>query len=340
MSNRRATVLRLGSPADLISTVSPLLGFVPSESLVVVCLHAPRGRVGLVMRFELADVAQIDPFVAMLHERVNFEHADAVFVAIYTAEPTGDGDLPRAALVNAMVGRIDEVMPNAVLVSADRWWSYFDHDVIGTPLDAATPGATSVAAAYALAGQGVLPDREAVIRSVALALGETEAIDMRARIASFEAQYATTGRTTRQDVVAVLARRLANQLVDPRGVISADDAAEFAALCDDVVVRDQVLVTAIGTDAREFLLPLLREMVRRVPPPHDAPACSMLAWVSYAHGDGVIANVMVERALATNPDYAFAKLIADALYRQVPPRLLEEVMRGAARDLRHRSAAG
>ena len=55
---------------------------------------------------------------------------------------------------------------------------------------------------------------------------------------------------------------------------------------------------------------------------------------------GVITNVALDRALATDPDYSLALLTADALQRQVPPWVLEEVMRGAARDLRGRSAAG
>jgi hypothetical protein len=76
-----------------------------------------------------------------------------------------------------------------------------------------------------------------------------------------------------------------------------------------------------------------------VPPPFDAPVCATLAWIAYAGGDGVVANIALDRALTTDPDYPLARLIGDALDRQVPPWILEEVMRSAARDLKAAGAA-
>jgi Domain of unknown function (DUF4192) len=341
MPNRPANAVHLSTPADVIAMVPSLLGFVPSESLVIICLHGPRRRVGLAMRFDLADATEVAHFAEMVDERIGVEEATAALAVVFSADAPVGADLPHAALAEGLIDQMDEILGEVVLTDGEQWWSYCCGDgTTGELIDPSTPGATAVAAAYALAGQGVLPDRDAVVRSVALALSAAEATDMRRRIAAFRRVYAGTDQPTRQDVVRVLVVRLARQLVDPRGALCTDDVAELAALCDDVVVRDEVLVRAIGSKARKTLLPVLREMVRRVPPPCDAPACAMLAWVAYADGDGVVANVMVERALATNPDYSLAELIADALYRQVPPRLLEEVMRGAARDLRHRSAAG
>lgn len=328
--------------------VPPLLGFVPAESVVVVCLHGRRRRVGLAMRFDLADTADLTPFVEMVDDRVSHEGADAAFVVVFSAKadraPTGD-DLPYAALADALCARMDADVVDVLLTTGERWWSYRCTDPsccppTGTPINLTTPGATAVAAAYALAGQGVLPDREAVVQSVALEISAEETTDMRRRIATFLAQYEETSQEAQRAVVRVLAERLATRLTDPRATITAADAAEFVALCWDVVVRDEVLIQAVGVQARERLLPVLRAVVRQVPPPFDAPVCAMLAWVSYAHGDGVVANVAVQRSLTTDPGYSLAGLIADALYRQVPPRLLEEVMRGAARDLRHRGAAG
>jgi Domain of unknown function (DUF4192) len=321
--------------------VPALLGFVPRESVVIICLHGRRWRVGLTMRFDLAEATDVAHFAEMVDDRIGIEEATAALAVVFSADLPVGAELPHAALAEGLIDEMDEILGEVMLTDGKQWWSYCCGDgTTGELIDPSTPGATAVAAAYALAGQGVLPDRDAVVRSVALTLGAEEATDMRQRIAHFLAVYADTDQPARQDVVQVLVARLARALVDPRGALCVDDVAELAALCDDVVVRDQVLIRAIGSTARKALLPVLREMVRRVPPPCDAPVCAMLAWVAYADGDGVVANVMVERALATKPDYSLAELIGDALYRQVPPRLLEEVMRGAARDLRHRSAAG
>jgi hypothetical protein len=322
-----------------------MLGFVPADSVVIVCLHGHRRRVGLAMRFDLADTAELEPFVDMIEDRVTHEGATSAFVVVFSPHRPTRGRLPYTALVDALAQALDELLIGAFVTADDRWWSYRCDDpccdpLTGTPIDLTGPGATAVAAAYALAGQGVLPDRAAVVRSVALDISAAEATEMGARIATFRRQYDETSQLARRSVVQVLTKRLTTALVDPRGTISPDDAAELVALCDDVVVRDEVLIGAVGLAGRELLLPVLRAVVRQVPPPNDAPVCAMLAWVSYAHGDGVVANVSVERSLATDPDYSLAGLIVDAIYHQVPPRMLEEVMRGAARDLQHRSAAG
>jgi hypothetical protein len=203
-------------------------------------------------------------------------------------------------------------------------------------IDPLTPGATAVAAAYALAGQGVLPDRGAVVRSVALQLDEVESVAASCSINVQAELYEDISQVKRRVKVGALVERLMLRLIDPRGTIASSEVADFAALCADPIVRDEVLIRAADSASREELLPVLREMVRRVPPPVDAPVCAMLAWTAYANGDGVVANVALERSLATDPHYSLARLIADALYRQVPPYLLEAVMRGAASDLGYR----
>jgi hypothetical protein len=349
MTRSRADVVRLSSLADLIALVPPLLGFMPAESVVIVCLGGRRRRVGLAMRFDLADIEEVESFVEMVDERVGHEHADAAFAVVFStvnAENTAAGSqLPHAALADALMRDMSVDVVDVLLTTGDRWWSYRCTDPSccprgGTPISLTTPGATAVTAAYALAGQGVLPDRDAVVRSMALVLSTEESESMRRRIASLASLHEGLAQDVRRALVRALVERLTSQLIDPRATISPGDVAEFAALCRDVVVRDEVLIGAVGVQARERLLPVLREVVRRVPPPHDSSVCAMLAWVSYADGDGVVANVALARSLATDPDYSLAGLIADALYRQVPPQLLEEVMRGAARDLKHRREAG
>jgi hypothetical protein len=345
MTSPRAAVVRLSSPADLIAMVAPLLGFVPEQSVVVGCLHGARGRVGLVMRFDLDDAADTAGFAALVDRRVRTEAADAAVVVVFSAEPVTADGLPHAAVVTAMVERLAAPVVAALLTSTDRWWSYLCADpccgkAAGVPLESAGAGRTAITAAYALAGHGVLPDRVSVVRSLALELPVEIAAAVREQIAGRVAHHAGISRSARCAAVGVLVDRLTERLADPRATISLDDAAELAALCTDVAVRDEVLVRAAQAGSRERLLPVLRAVARRVPAPFDPPVCSMLAWVAYADGDGVVANVALERAMASDPGYSLARLLADALAYQVPPRLLEDVMRGVARDARRRSTAG
>jgi hypothetical protein len=353
MTSPHPALVRLSSPADLICMVPQLLGFTPSESVVVICLRGRRRRVGLAMRFDLADATDAgDPaaFAHVVHERVALEVASAAFVVVFSATALRDhaprpAQLPHAAIANALIDDVGGVISDVVLTNGDRWWSYRCDDACcggpaGVLIDPATPGATAVAAAYALAGQGVLPNRQAVVESVALEVNDVEAASTRVRISVLDARHCWTSQGERRVIVGRLIARLMDRLTDPRGAITTDEVAELAALCRDPVVRDEVLIRAADAVSRERLLPVLREVVRRVPPPFDAPVCAMLAWTAYADGDGVVANVAVERSLTTDPDYSLARLITDALYRQIPPRMLEAVMRGAAHDLGYRRDFG
>jgi len=322
-----------------------MLGFTPQDSLVMLCLHGERRRVGLTMRFDLVPAMVAEEFARVLGRRIRLEQADGVFLAVFSPDQPDGDRLPHAVLVDTVLDRLDVPVVDAVLASEDRSWSYLCAKSCcggraGMPLDHRAPGAVAVAAAYAIAGQGALPDRAAVVRSVALDLDPAVADRMGARIDEQQRRVADWSRSDRRAAVLPLAERLAAEVADPRGSVSPDDLAELVALCDDVVVRDELLVRADGAATRERLLPMLRAAVGQVPPPFDPPLCSMLAWFAYAGGNGVIANVAVDRALATDPSYSLALLIEDALFNQVPPSVLKKVMRGAARDLRRRSAGG
>jgi hypothetical protein len=66
----------------------------------------------------------------------------------------------------------------------------------------------------------------------------------------------------------------------------------------------------------------------------------VLAWFAYAGGDGTLANIALARALRSDPDYSLARLVETSLDHQLPPSVLDEVVRGAARDIEARDAAG
>lgn len=343
MAKRSPDVVKISTPGDMACAIAAMLGFEPAESVVTICTHGRRDRFGLVLRFDLEWAQDIKWFASMVEVRARHEDADGVFIVVFTDTVPVDGVLPCRDLADEMANRLRDVVLDVVLVAGGRWWSYLCKDSLccgpaGTPVDDQTAGATALAAAYALAGRGVLPDRDAVVQSVAYDGQDTPA--MCERIEAALVRHAEQSQPTRRQAIRVLVERLLADLDDPRRSVTDDDAAEVAALCHDVIVRDEVMVRAIEPERRRLLLRLLREVARLIPPPYDAPICGTFAWVAYADGAGVVANVAVDRALSSDPDYSLALLIADSLQRQVPPAALEEVMREAARDLQGRSAAG
>jgi Domain of unknown function (DUF4192) len=279
----------------------------------------------------------------VVDSRFRREAANGVYLLIVTDALPVVGELPHRDLVDAVIDRLGLAVLDVVLVADDRWWSYRCQDPAccppaGRAIDPHSRGATAVAAAYAFAGHGVLADRDAVVRSIGYDGGDEAA--MNRLVAGALRRQGEQRQSARRAAVRGLLQQLTAALVDPRGSVDEQDAAELAALCHDPIVRDEVLVRAVDSSCRAELLPVLRAVARRVPPPHDAPICATLAWVAYAGGDGAIANVALDRALSTDPDYSLALLIADALDRQIAPAVLEEVMRAAARDLRPPTTSG
>ncbi len=72
---------------------------------------------------------------------------------------------------------------------------------------------------------------------------------------------------------------------------------------------------------REAHLRLWTDLTRRARPGHVAPAASLLAFVAWQCGNGALANVALDRALADDPEYSMAQLLREAIDAGAPPRL-------------------
>ncbi len=358
-------VVKLRTPGELVQAVPRLLGYVPTDSVVAVLLKGSRRRIELTLRYDL-EVAAAEPLwlVDTLAERARMVTAREVMVIVYgDCVPSADADLPYRELADLMEAKWRLPLREMVFTAEGRWWSYLCSDPHccpsdGNVLDPDAPAVGRLAAEAAVGGLALLPDRSALVRSVSLD-ADADAEHCRDAVAGAILTAAETDLAVRRRRVRELTDRLLDRLRDPRETVSDDEAFELAGLIWHVVVRDEVLVLGGDQDRRELLLRLYRQVVRRVPPPFDAPPCTLLSWFAYADGDGTTANIALDRALDTDPGYSLAALIADALDRQVPPSCLHEVMdaakddlgrwdaakddlggRGAADDIDGRSAAG
>jgi hypothetical protein len=63
------------------------------------------------------------------------------------------------------------------------------------------------------------------------------------------------------------------------------------------------------------------DLTRHAMPGYAAAPASLLAFVAWQDGDGVLASLALERALADDPGYTMAQLIAQALTAALPPSL-------------------
>ena len=66
---------------------------------------------------------------------------------------------------------------------------------------------------------------------------------------------------------------------------------------------------------------LWTDVVRRAQPGYVAAPASLLAFTAWQGGDGALANIAIERALADTPAYSMALLLGDALDAGAPPSM-------------------
>jgi Domain of unknown function (DUF4192) len=117
----------------------------------------------------------------------------------------------------------------------------------------------------------------------------------------------------------------------PWAPLSDERIARLLAGLVDIGARDVVLGWA-GEQDTDDLFSLLLLLASRAVEPLDAPVLTALAWVAYARGDGGLANVAVDRALSSDPDYTMARLVASGLIAGLDPKHVREVSREVGRS--------
>jgi len=90
-------------------------------------------------------------------------------------------------------------------------------------------------------------------------------------------------------------------------------------------VRDRAFGLSLGAEpaAAEQLW---TECTRRAPAPLDAMPATLLAVCAWLRGDGAMANIALARAVASDPGYAFARLLSDALAACLTPSDLRALL--------------
>lgn len=311
--------VRLDDINDLAHAVPYMLGFNPTDSLVVIALRGPRDRLSFTMRLDLPEPGDYDEVAEMTAIRMEHAGADAAMVFIYTDATDRGGDLPQRELVEVIQDALPMPLRDALLIDAGRAWSYLCRDELccpseGQPMRADSPGVIALAAANALHGNVVLPDRDALVATT-VAVGGVTAESMLQAIARVDIDELSD----RGDLVDELCARISER----PGSLGHDDAAAMVVRLHDIRFRDEVISRLAARD--DTLERLVAEVARLAQPPYDAPAAAVLAMSAYLRGDGVVAAAAAERSLDTDSDYSLAELILDCLARQLDPAAARKV---------------
>ncbi|MFI5619894.1 DUF4192 domain-containing protein [Streptomyces sp. NPDC051567] len=355
--------ITLRSPAELADALPYMLGFHPTDSLVMVAVHGEGGRFGGRLRVgiptnraEWEDTArQVAECLVRGSERRGGKPDGIV---IFLCQDPRDDDSgqrvmtrlrPLAQGVRLACGALDVPVLEALCLSGGRYWSYCCPDerccpAEGNPL--ALAGTSVMAAAATFAGlqvRGSLKEIEGRLAPLRGAAAEEMegALD---RAAAALMPKILDG-TTREEIGAgtvALARSLMRRMTlappaegGPRAddwddaLLGHDEAAALILGLQDREIRDIAAEWMEGEEAAPALR-LWRALARRcvgVYAEHAAPPLTLAGWVSWSTGDEPTARIALGMALRADADYRFAQLLHHACSEGIDPEGLRHCLR-------------
>ncbi len=328
--------IRVTGPRDLIDLVPYLVGFRPTESLVLVSMTGRRRRVGLTLRVDLDGLrAGSEVLGTCVSHLIRAGAASAMLLVYRDVTGPDDPGAPRSCATAAVLPEHDLVdravqaihargvhVDEALLVTGDRWWSYLCRSPAccppqGSPIPRSDRPSAVVTAAT-VAGLVAAPDRRSLERSVDPAPAADRAAVARL-VADAQVRADRSGPTAdvRMRVVADVAAAVAG---GRRGQAPPDDAAVAGLLVAlrDVAIRDHCCRYASGPDSAA-MQSLAGHIARLATAPYDVAPYTVLAFCAWREGNGALSRIAVERALRSDPGYSMGLLLQQALDHGIDP---------------------
>jgi uncharacterized protein DUF4192 len=326
-------VVRAGSPAALLAVVPHLLGFVPEMSMVVIGTSPPRDRIRVTLRYDLPDPPGMGIAADLAADALGLLRAQRLPAAVAVGYGPEALVTPVAEALRVAAGRAGIALHDIIRVTDGRYWSYLCGNeaccpAAGLPFDASAHPAS---AALASAGKQVLAGRAAVAARVA-PLGGIAAKSMRQATRRAERHVAQllakVGKSSR---IGAARRMIAAEGLAAVGTMIARyrgggrfttdyEIARITVALRDLRVRDDAWARMDPAHADTHLR-LWIDVVRRAQPGHVAAPAALLAFVAWQTGDGALANVALDRALADDPSYSMALLLRQVIGAGAPPAL-------------------
>jgi Domain of unknown function (DUF4192) len=322
--------VRVSSPADVLAVVPHMLGFHPGKSLVVMGVGRPRARVQLAFRYDLPDPP--DPVRAADIA----EHAAEVLRHRRLSSVIGVGYGP-GALVTPVADALAAAVRQAGLrlhelmrVEDGRYWSYLCENpeccpADGVPFDVR---ANPAAAAMTVAGLVAYPDRAALAGTLAPVTGavarsmEQATRRSRERAADLIAQASGPGAGRPDRLLVDAGRRAVQEAIGTyragRRLLADEPVAWLTVVLAHLAVRDDAW-SRMDPGYRAAHLRLWTDVVRRATPAYLPAPASLLAFTAWQSGEGALANIAIDRALAADPGYSLAQLLRGIMDAGVPP---------------------
>lgn len=308
----------LTSAHDLITAVPFLIGFHPTDSLVLISVKD--GAIGVAMRVDLPVTLNSDEIDLLAHHFIRDEANGALLVA-YMPENRSDGD---SLLISVGAGLIRNGIDiqESLLISGGRYRSIICRDIkccpaIGKLLPAIEDSA--IAAEHVVAGIPMpYGDISELIDSIA-ADPQSLTKSWSSVVENFKVDEDAVDITAlRRDGVEAM-ELLLDEFRIGCGPTEQLLVARVIGRMSDVQIRDY----AMGVhqeDTYDLYFTMWRELLCLAPVGFIAPIACIVAAMAYENGDGALAQRALDRAIADDASYPLAALLRRVFNAGWPPQ--------------------
>ena len=308
----------LTSAHDLITAVPFLIGFQPSDSLVLIALN--QDQVAMAIRIDIPDSLS-DEDVEMLSEHYVRQGADGALLLAYMPQERSDGDGLLISLGAALIRKGIEIR-ESIVVACGRYRSIICRDRSCCPADGVeVPDyqGSSYALEHVVAGIPMpYSTIDELVDSIS-ALPIASDRDWFKQVDAFSCdEDAADIDVLRRDGVDAM-----DVLLDEfrLGHGASDDqlVARVIGRMSDVQVRDYALGSH-QEDNFDLYFAMWRELLRVAPHNYIAPIACIVAAMAYEGGDGALAQKALDRAFDDDGTYPLASLLRRVFNAGWPPQ--------------------
>jgi hypothetical protein len=298
----------------------------PESSFVLLGTEPPKGTVKITLRYDLPDSSDTALAAEIAAHALAILDSQELSAAIAIGYGPDAQVRPLAAAFQDALRDQEPGLIDFLRVERARYWSYTCTDEhccppVGVPFDSAIPSGddTQVLANRAAVAAGIAPVTGAAAESMRRATRRAQAYASR-RIDNLSTQSnlaAARKAIADRDLAAV--RDFIATYRDGRHATDYQVAWLTVAL-KSLRIRDDAW-SRMDPDHRDCHLRMWTDVVRRAQPGYVAAPASLLAFVAWQTGEGALANIALDRALADDPDYSLAKLLRKVLSAGAPPSM-------------------
>ena len=315
----------LTSAHDLITAIPFLIGFHPTESIVLISIKDE--AIGLAMRIDLPQHLGSDEIDLLAHHFLR-EDADAALLVAYMPDGRDDGDSLLISLGAGLIRNGVDIQESLV-VRSGRYRSIICRDEsCCSPQEKSLPDieSTEIAAEHVVAG---IPMPYANIEELKESLAADPSsldLDWADQVSEFFiAEDSETLQELRRDGVETM-DLLFDDFRMGRGVSERVLVARMIGRMSDVQVRDYALGVH-SEDTFDIYFTMWRELLRLAPRGYVAPIACIVAAMSYESGDGALAQKALDRAFVDDERYPLAGLLRRVFNAGWPPESFAQMRR-------------